>query len=630
MKPNRIFYVAALFLGWLPAFAGEETVVSSPDGKVTVIFSLLERDPSSGEVFPSTTPYYEVFYDGKTVLLPSRLGFEIAGAAEIKHYLEVEECRKREHRGRWKPVYGEQETYPDNYNELRIILRETLYPGRKLHIVFRAYDEGVAFQYELPDQPGFETVTLTSELTEFSFPKFSSVWESHGHEGKYYKVYPSEIKPGCELPLTCVTPSGVYAAILEAGCNHYPRSYVQAPNRKADILRISLRGEAKGVHGITTGWRIITLAEQPGDLMIRNYLTYNLSEPCKLEDTSWIKPGTAMRENTISTPEAYKMIDYCAEMGIDYMIFDWGWYGKTGSQASDPRQVQVADPVTGIGKPGHPGLDLPAIIAYGKEKGVGIFLYVNWEGCERYADAIFPLYEQWGVKGIKPGFVHVGKQEWQEWTERLVAKAAEHHLLMDIHDAYRPDGLSRTWPNLLTQEGIHGNEQVPNADHTALLPFVRFTSGAGDYTPGYTRKDLQSSHAHRLALAVIYYSPAQFLFWNERLNDDHYRPELVFWKDLPTTWDETLFLDGAIGEKAVVARRKGQSWYVGGITNTQSRSIRLDCSFLPVGKRFRAAVYTDGPDGSVDIRSIKLTSRSSLVFDLIPSGGFTLKIDPEK
>ena len=630
MNAKLHLFLLTLLLGWVPLTAtGQETAVSSPDGKVSVVFSLLEKDPVTGERFPSTTPYYEVTYGGKTFLQPSRLGFDVIGTAEIKHYFKVDDCEYRTHRETWKPVIGEQETYPDNYNEMRVILRETIYPERRLDIVFRAYDEGFAFRYELPDQPGFETVTLTSELTEFSFPKKSAVWESHGHEGKYYKVRPSEIRPGCELPLTCVTLSGVYGAILEAGCNHYPRAYVQAPHRNADVLRIQLRGEAKGRNGITTGWRVVTLADNPGDLMIRNYLTYNLSAPCKIEDTSWIKPGTTMRETNISTPEAYKMIDYCAGMGIDYMIFDWGWYGKANSQAADPRRVQVADPVTGLGKPGHPGLDLPAIIEYGRQKGVGIFLYVNWEGCERYSDVIFPLYEQWGVKGIKPGFVHVGNQEWQEWTEKLVAKAAEHHLLVDIHDAYRPDGLSRTWPNLLTQEGIHGTEQEPDADHSALLPFTRFTSGAGDFTPGFARKTLQTTYAHRLALAVIYYSPAQFLFWNEKITEDHDRPELAFWKDLPTTWDETLFLDGDIGEKAVVARRKGRTWYVGGITNTHARSIDLDCSFLPAGKKYRASVYTDREDRAVEIRQMRLTSKSLLHFDLLPSGGFNLKIEPE-
>lgn len=599
--------------------------LSSPDGKVEIGFSLLRQAPSGGPIYPGDSPFYEIRYDGKPFLLPSHLGFDLGGTAELKHYLAVEDVKYSEHRSEWTPVYGEQSTYPDNYNEMRVSLKETLYPGRRMDIVFRAYNEGAAFRYEIPSQPGLEKIVLTGENTEFSFPKFSSVWESHGHEGKYYKVYPSEIAPGCELPLTCKTADGIYGAIMEAGCNHYPRAYVDAAYGRANILKIRLRGEAKGDDGLTSGWRVISLSDKPGDLMINNYLTYNLSEPCAIEDTEWIKPGTAMRETTISTPEAYKMIDYCESMGIDYMIFDWGWYGKAFSQESYPGKVNVTNPSTGEPRPGHPGLDLQAIIKYGQEHNVGIFLYVNHEGCERSADEIFPLYEKWGIKGIKPGFVNVGTQEWQEWTEELVAKAAKYHLLVDIHDAYRPDGLSRKWPNLLTQEGIHGTEQEPNADHSTMLPYTRYTIGAGDFTPGFARKTLQTSFAHRLALAVIYYSPAQFLFWNERLTEDHYRPELEFWKDLPTVWDQTEFLCGEIGESAVVARRKGDVWYVGGITNTNPRALTFDCSFLGKGK-FEACIYQDGEDGSVEISRKKVSSKSTLDFDLIPSGGFTMKI----
>lgn len=603
--------------------------VSSPDGKVLVKFSLSDTDKAAKITYPGPTPFYEVLYEGEQFLLPSRLGFDIVGAAEIKHYFKVEDCVYSEHRGSWKPVYGEQAEYPDNYNEMRVVLRETIYPERRLDIVFRAYNEGFAFRYELPAQKGFEKVTLTSENTEFSFPKNSSVWESHGHEGKYYKLYPKEIQPGCELPLTCLSPGGIYGAILEAGCNAYPRSYVRAPYQGADILRVQLRGEAKSTDGITTCWRAVTISRKPGDLMIYNYLTYNLSKECQLDDVSWIKPGTVMRETTISTPESYKMIDYCESMGIDYIIFDWGWYGKANSQTADPRRVQVNDPVTGLGKPGHPGLDLPAIIQYGKEHGVGVFLYVNWEACERYADAFMPLFEEWGVKGIKPGFVHVGNQEWQEWTETFVAKAAKHHLMVDIHDAYRPDGLSRTYPNLVTQEGIHGNEQNPNADHSTMLPFTRFTCGAGDFTPGFAKAQLQTTYAHRLALAVIYYSPAQFLFWIEKITDMHYRPELQFWKDLPTTWDRTVFVSGSIGEHAVVARQKDGIWYVGGITNTNAREVNIDLSFLDEGK-YIAYIYTDNADETVNIEKKKVTSKTSLEFNLQPSGGFTMKIEPVK
>lgn len=600
----------------------------SPDQKIKVVFSLSSMTENGREVYPEGTPYYEVWYNDSPFLLPSRMGFDLLGTAELKHYFKVLKTQHLEKRSQWKPCYGEKEVYPDNYNEMQIILEETLYPHRKLQIDFRAYNEGVAFRYNIPSQPGFEKVLIDKELTEFTFPSHTSVWESHGHEGKYYKVYPYEVRPGCELPLTCQTRQGIYGAIMEAGNSHYPRAYVEAPYRRKNTLRISLRGEAKGTDGMVTAWRAITLSDEPGKLMEQNYLLYNLSEPCRLADTSWIKPGTAMRETTISTPECLRMIDYCASMGISYMILDWGWYGLANSHKSDPSIVNVTNPSTGQPIPGHLGLDLQKVIGYGNEKGVGLFLYVNRQGLERYADKIFPLYQKWGIKGIKPGFVSVGNQEWQEWIEGIVAKAAKYNLLVDIHDAYRPTGFSRTYPNLLTQEGIHGNEQVPNADHNVMLPFTRFTSGAGDYTPGYTRKDLQTTFAHRLALPVLYYSPAQFLFWNEKLTEEHKRPELEFWRNIPTTWQDTKFLSGEIGEYAVVARRSGTTWYVGGITNTNARHLEINCSFLSSGKKYKATIYTDDDiyPGKVKIVEKRITSKTKLSFNLQGSGGFSLKI----
>lgn len=622
---SRVFL---LFLAIGLTFQTGAQELFSPDKKIKVGFSLSGTTANERRLSPEGTPYYEIWYDNNPFLLPSRLGFDLIGTAELKHYFKISDMQYSRHRSHRRPCYGEKEVYPDNYNEMKIVLEETLYPYRKLHILFRAYDEGVAFRYEIPSQPGFEKVVIGKELTEFSFPKNTSVWESHGHEGKYYKVYPYEVQPNCELPLTCRTRQEVYGAIMEAGNSHYPRAYVEAPYKKENTLRISLRGEAKGTDGMITAWRAITLSDKPGGLTERNYLLYNLNDPCKLADTSWIKPGTAMRETTISTPECLRMIDYCASMGISYMILDWGWYGLANSHKSDPSVVHVTNPSTGQPIPGHPGLDLQRVIGYGKKKGVGLFLYVNRQGLERYADKIFPLYQKWGIKGIKPGFVNVGNQEWQEWIESIVMKAAKYNLLVDIHDAYRPTGFSGTYPNLLTQEGVHGNEQVPNADHNATLPFTRFTCGAADYTPGYTRKDLQTTFAHRLALPVIYYSPAQFLFWNEKLTDEHKRPELEFWKNIPTTWQDTQFLSGEIGEYAVVARRSGTTWYVGGITNTNGRVITVDFSFLKPDRMYKVVLYKDDIENPRQIKIVrdKVSSGSKMRMELMPSGGFAMKI----
>lgn len=585
----------------------------SPDGDIQIEFSLREQAERS---YSEGIPMYAVSYKGKSFLLPSRLGFDVLGTATIQSFLKVTDVLRTEKRSTWKPVYGERSEYPDNYNEMTVVLQETLFPHREVRIVFRAYNEGIAFRYELPAQKGFEKVVINKELTEFVFPQYTSVWQSYGHEGKYSKVYVNEIQPNCELPLTCLTESGIYGAIFEAGNSHYPRAYVQSLNRRGTTLGISLRGEAKSTNGITTAWRAITLAERPGGLLEKNYLVLNLNDPCRLTDTSWIQPGTVMREIGLNTAASYKLIDFCARKGIDYILYDGGWYGPDKDIKSYP------------GTP-KPGLDIQAAIKYAREKGIGVFLYVDKMAVERYADELFPLYEKWGIKGIKPGFVSVGNQEWQEWIEDMVKKAAKHHLMVNIHDAYRPTGFSRTYPNLITQEGIHGNEQQPNADHDVMLPFTRFTIGAGDYTPGYLRAGLQSTWAHRLALPILYYSPAQFLFWRERPEARHDRPELKLWEHIPTVWDDTKVIDGAIGEYVMIARRSGSTWYVGGITNANARMLVLDCSFLKPGRHYKATIYTDNslsPD-KVDIESRKLTSKDKVTFNLKGSGGFALKIE---
>ena len=214
------------------------------------------------------------------------------------------------------------------------------------------------------------------------------------------------------------------------------------------------------------------------------------------------------------------------------------------------------------------------------------------------------------------------------WNEELVKKAARYKLMVNIHDAYRPTGFSRTYPNLMTQEGIHGNEQNPDATHSATLPFVRFTIGAADFTPGYFKTALKTTWAHKLSLPVIFYSPVQFLFWVERLEEIEPRPELALWKNIPTTWDDTKVLSGEIGEHVIVARRKGVNWYVGGITNNNPRELNLKFNFLKEGKKYDATIYTDSTEGNKVLIETKkgIISKSEFTFSLLPSGGFVVHL----
>ncbi len=297
----------------------------------------------------------------------------------------------------------------------------------------------------------------------------------------------------------------------------------------------------------------------------------NLNDPCAIADTSWIKPGKVIREVTLTTVGGKACVDFAARHHLQYVEFDAGWYGHEYSDTADARQVNV-DPKRSPGP-----LDLQEVIRYANERGIGIILYVNRRALERQLDEILPLYRQWGVRGVKYGFVQVGSQQWTRWLHEAVRKAAEHQLMVDIHDEYRPTGYSRTYPNLMTQEGIAGDETSPANELTLTILFTRMLAGAADNTICYydQRVDRNASHAYQLAKAVCLFSPWQFLYWYDRpppappdkggagnadsvIGDE---PELEFFDHVPTAWDDTRVLHGQIGQYAVIARRRGAEWY---------------------------------------------------------------------
>ena len=220
-------------------------------------------------------------------------------------------------------------------------------------------------------------------------------------------------------------------------------------------------------------------------------------------------------------------------------------------------------------------------------------IYVNQRALFNQIDKLFPLYQKWGIKGIKFGFVQIGSNRWTHWMHQAVIKAAEYQLMVDIHDEYRPTGFSRTYPNLITQEGIRGNEEFPDATHNTILPFTRGLAGAGDYTICYFDKRLKNTHAHQLALAVVMYSPFQFLFWYDKPAAYENEPEIEFFEKVPTTWDETQIADGVIGKYITTVRRSGKDWFVGSITNNDARTLTLSLDFLEEGIKYNASIYSD-------------------------------------
>jgi alpha-glucosidase len=532
----------------------------------------------------------------------------------------------------WRPVLGERAEISDRYNEMVVHLEERVPPRRRLQLVFRAYDEGAAFRYTIPEQEGLAAFSITRERSHFRFPEGTVGYAEYWMEGPYHRVPVEEIQPGCERPLTLEYASGIFACLAEAAVDDYSRMLLSPLSGRERTLVSDLSGTVRGEPPFSTPWRVLIVGDRPGDLLERNDIILNLNPPCAIEDTSWIRPAKIIRDMTLSTSGGKRCADFCAAHGLSDLHYDAGWYGHQYSNVTDATRV-APDPMRTGEFPDHDGLDLHEVIAYAAERGIGVWLYVNRRALERQMDELLPLYRCWGIKGIKPGFVRVGPQEWTRWLHDLVRKAAEHHLMVDVHDEYRPTGFSRTYPNLLTQEGVRGNEHMPTARHNVTLPFTRFPAGAADYTFCYYSDRVKTTHAHQLALPVVFYSPVQYLFWYDDPAAYQGEPEITFWEHVPAVWDETLVIQGAIGEYITVARRSGREWYVGSLTNEAARELAIPLSFLTEDARYVAHVYRDAPDGDqtrthVAIDEREVGSDSVVQAKLASCGGHAMCLVP--
>lgn len=626
---SRILFVIISFFILTRTGLTEELSVTSPNGRIRLQFQLRSSLDSNQHRLPDlNVPFYSVTVDDKPVVLPSPLGLVLGGAPTLSSNFSIADTVVSFVRGEWNQVYGERAVVKNNYNQLLVKLTENIKPHRTLHLYFRVYDEGIAFRYTIPEQPGVKEISITKELTWFRFPEEAFGWVEYGTEEVYRRLRLPQIRSGCLWPLTVELPNGLYACVTEAAVDNYCRSSFDGFSRGGDCLRLDMNGSVRGEAPLATPWRAILIADNPAQLLQNNDMILNLNEPNRLQDVSWIKPGKVIREVTLSTTGAKACVDFAVDRGLDYIEFDAGWYGHEYADSSDVTTVTV-DPKR---NPKN-DLDLQEAIRYARSKGIGVLLYVNRRALERQADEVFPLLEKWGVAGVKFGFVNVGPQEWTVWLHDLVARAAQHHLMVDIHDAYRPSGLSRTLPNLMTQEGVRGNEHRPSATDNCILPFTRFIAGAADCTPLYfARKN--TTYGHQLALAIVFYSPLQFLFWYDKPALYSGESELELWKQVPTVWDDTRVLQGRIGEQVVVARRSGDEWYVGCLTNNDARTVQFDLSFLDKGKRYSAVIYSDDltrPEGTtrVSVREQEVDSETIIKASMVPSGGYSMRIFPQ-
>jgi alpha-glucosidase len=591
--------------------------VESPDGKVVVGF----RMQAGG------APAYHIEYLGRPIVLESRLGLE----PNFTNGFEVTGVSTDAHEGQWTQQFGERAIVPDNYRELNVDLRHE--SGRQVRLTFRACNEGAALRYSFPSQPGAD-FAFTGERTEFRFPEGTFGYEAHGTEGEYHRVNTGEIEPWCERPLTLEYAGGLFASLSEAANQAYPRMLLSplagVPGALVTALggRTSNTANANQRHdptamlspGDATPWRVFVVGEKPGDLLERNYLILNLNPPSALEDTSWIKPGKVMRDTTLTTANSKAIIDFAATGGLQYVHLDWKWYGSEDAKTGDATTVRA------------PNLDINEIIRYGREKDVGLIVYVDRRQIKSQRDILFPLYAQWGIKGVKIGFVDVGPQAETAWITETIRKAAEHHLMLNIHDGYRSAGLSRTWPNLMTVEGIRGNEHWPTPEHNCTLPFTRYITGPGDYTVCYYDSRLKTTHAHQLAMAAVSFSPLQWIYWYDRPSMSHGERELEFFRKVPTVWDDTKVINGKIGEYATIARRSGDDWFVGTINNSEPKQLQVPLAFLTGGRKYVAHLYSDDDSVAtrtkVGVATREVDSKTILDVPLTAGGGQAVWITP--
>jgi alpha-glucosidase len=617
--------------------AAPEHALHSPDGQITIT---LHTDGPLG---------YSVRVDDKPVVSRSRLGLEFADGKQLgEHATLLGEERQTVYR-LWENRFGKNRSVCDHCNELRLSLREPGSPPREFSVVARAYNDGVAFRYMLPAQPGLDSFVVARELTQFTFTADQPLWagsQKGGFKGpQEWEFAPKKLseldaKQPYGTPLLVQTPAA-FVAITEADLRDWAGLWLGPAPAGAKfqlVARLAPRLDKQGCVVAKTPchspWRTLIIGRHAADL-IASDLVLNLSTPSQLADISWIHPGMMAWDHwwsgdvKMDTATLKQYIQLAAEMGWTYQLIDWQWYGAFNKPTADITRV-------------NPAVDMAEVRRFAQEKGIRLWLWLYWTDADRN-DAwkkAFALYEQWGIAGVKIDFMDRDDQEMVNWYEKIARGAAEHHLLLNFHGAHKPAGLNRTWPNQITREGVMGNEYNKfsnrvTPEHKATLPFTRMLAGPADFTPGgflnrqpaQFRQQLpalvQGTRANELALFLVYDSPVTCVCDSP----EHYanQPGADFLKRVPTVWDETRGLAGEVGHYVVVARRSGKDWFLGAITDRSARELTVPLGFLGAGT-WKAQSWDDAPDADRNAEHLVTAERTvrpaeTLHLKLAPAGG---------
>jgi alpha-glucosidase len=660
----------AVPLGVAQPSVPEPVKVTSPDGAIAFLLWDSAADPAAGAQTPEASHApaglrYAVEFHGRPLIAESQMGLELEGQAALGPEMRLTGARPESVDQSYSIPAGKTSTVRDHYNSVRADFKDAA--GRELAMEVRVYDDGAAFRYVVPEQAALKQVRITHEDTRFTYAKETATYPLvlDGFQSPYEDDYLERQVTGLHpdwligLPLLAEQPGVGWVAITEADIDNYAGMYLRKDKGpltlRAELSpRVDLPGVAvETVAPFSSPWRVLMIGDQPGRLIESNIIL-NLNPPSKIADTSWIRPGKSAWDwwsgesapsvsfkTGMNTATMKHYIDFASQSGFAYMLIDAGW--ALANRKSPDDYAAVAD-ITQV----TPEVDMPELLRYAREKNVRIWLWSHWTSVDKYMDQAFPLFEKWGIAGVKIDFMNRDDQWMVGFYHRVVETAAAHHLMIDFHGAYKPDGLRRTYPNLITREGVMGKEYSKwsarvTPVHNTTLPFTRMLAGPLDYTPGgfgnsnrehfVARNSMPmvlGTRAHELALYVVLESPL------EMVSDypEHYLGEQAFdfIKQVPSTWDEVRVITGRPMENITLARRSGKDWYVGSLTNWDERTVKVPLDFLGEGN-YVAEIYADAPDSAQEathsIYSRQPVTRSTVLdIHLVSGGGNAIWIHP--
>jgi alpha-glucosidase len=637
MKRNLLYLLLFLPL----SIYAQEVKVLSPDNNI-------ELKINNNEALN-----YSVSFRGKEIIGKSLLGFELKNEPAMNGNFAIIDQKTGSVNEVWKPVvHSKHSEILNQYNELRLTLKEKAGSMRQMDLFVRVFNDGAAFRYRLLRSSIIRTRQITRELTTFNIPGDPKAWVveygsySTSNESEFFEHPVSYLteKTIAGMPFLMQYDANCWVAITEALINDYAAFYIGTngnPNQLTTKL-VPVPGEQEsGVKvrfddEIYTPWRVLMIGETPGTL-IESEIIQNLNEPCAIKDSSWIKPGMSAWDNwwsgdtKVEMPVIKKYIDFASEMGWPYMLVDWQWYGKFNTPGADITKWA-------------PQISMPEIIEYAKSKNVRILVWlyskdVNQNSAYKTA---FPLYEKWGIAGVKIDFMDRDDQQMVNWYHDIIKCAAENHLMVDFHGAYKPDGITRTYPNMITREGVMGNEYYKfskkmNPEHNVKLAYTRMLAGQMDYTPGgflNVTKDqfknqvpavVWNTRAAELSKFVIYESP--LTVFCDHPDNVLNKPGSDFLKLVPTVWDEIKFIGGDPRTYVAIAKRNGAEWFVGAMNTIKGREISIKLDFLTAGNSYEIEMWSDSKNSDklpMELQKSKRTVKAgeTIKVKMADNGGF--------